>query len=65
MQSLEDVAQFNMAGRRSVFTLKPGATLDQDAVAEAYKDNGLKFESLTQETREKASTFYVANAGVT
>ena len=65
MNSLDDVAEFSMSGRRSVFTLKPGTKLDSDAIADAYDEVGLKFESVTQETRPKASTYYVANAGIT
>ena len=65
MESLDDVAEFSMSGRRAVFTLKNGKKLDRDAIEEAYEDQGLTFESLTKEKRAKASAFYVANAGVT
>lgn len=65
MSSLDTVAQFSMSGRRSVFTLKPGAKLDRDAIAAAYEDNGLKLESLGAEKRATAKTYYVANAGIT
>lgn len=65
MNSLEDVTDFHMSGRRSVFTLRPGAKIDRDAVAEAYESNGLKLESLNLEHRDRAQTYYVADAGIT
>jgi len=65
MESLDDVAEFHMSGRRAVFTLKDGVELDSDAVSEAYASKGLTFESLETETRDKAQTYYVAAAGIT
>lgn len=65
MDSLSDVAEFHMSGRRSVFTLKPGAKLDPDAVAAAYKDQGLKLESLDSEMRKKPQAYLIADAGIT
>ncbi|MFT5290711.1 MAG: hypothetical protein ACI8QS_001744 [Planctomycetota bacterium] len=65
MDSLDNVAEFHMSGRRSVFTLNPGAKLNRDAVADAYKDQGLTFESLNSESRPEAKAYYVADAGIT
>jgi hypothetical protein len=65
MTSLDDVAEFHMSGRRSVFTMKAGAKMDEAALEAAYDDNGLVFESVEQVQRAKAKTFYVANTGIT
>ena len=65
MDSLDDVADFHMSGRRAVFTLKPGVKINRDAVADAYESKGLKLESLNSENRDRAQTYYVADAGIT
>ncbi len=65
MDSLDNVAEYHMSGRRSVFTLNPGAELDSSEVADAYKAQGLTFESLDSESRPRAQAYYVADAGIT
>ena len=65
MDSLDNVAEFHMSGRRSVFTITPGTKLDRGAVADAYEAQGLTLESLDTESRPKARAYYAADAGIT
>lgn len=64
MESLDGIASLHMAGTRATFTLRRGAELDRDEVADAFEERGMKLEALETIRRPRAGAVYRVGAGV-
>jgi len=64
MESLDGIDELHMAGTRATFTLRKGAKLDRDDVADAFEERGMKLESLETVQRPRAKEVYRVGAGV-
>ena len=65
MEAVEGIDDLHMSGARAVFTLEPGAKVEQDSIAKAFEEMGMKLESLGQEERQRAKWRYDVDAGIT
>ncbi len=64
MASVDGIAELHMAGTRATFTLRRGAKLGRDEVADAFAERGMKLESLDTIQRPRAKAVYRLGAGV-
>ncbi len=65
MTSIDGIARLHMSGTRAVFTLAPGAELDELAVAEAFRSRGMELVSLEATTAPEPQAVYLVDSGVT
>lgn len=65
MTSVDGISELHMSGARAVFQLKRGETLDQEVVADAFAERGMKLESFERVERPRAAARYEVDSPVT
>lgn len=65
MNSIEGIQDLHMSGRRAVFSLAPGAELDEEELAEAFSGVGLELASVERTERPNALAVATVDTGVT
>jgi hypothetical protein len=65
MNSLDGLEQLHMSGSRAVFQLEKGAKIQENDIASAFEDVGMKLESYTLVQRQRATRVYLVDAGIT
>jgi len=65
MNSLDGIADLHMSGARAVFQIEKGSKLDQDAVADAFAEQGMKLERFERIERPRAAGVFLVDSGVT
>ena len=65
MESLDGIATLHMSGSRAVFVPSAGSALSEQSIADAIREQGLKFTSLESLERKAPGATYLVDAGVT
>ena len=65
MNSVDGIDELHMSGTRAVFALAQGSELDEDAIAAAFDERGMKLETLERIRRPRELGVVTVDTGVT